>query len=43
MGELGGHEVFINREGVETYPLPTEVYGSVGYTQVELSAPYTRR
>lgn len=43
VGELGGHEVFINGEGVETYPLPTQVYRSVGYTQVELSAPYTRR
>lgn len=43
VGELGGHEVYINGEGVETYPLPTQVYESVGYTQVELSAPYVRR
>lgn len=43
VGELGGHEVYINGEYVETYPLPTQVYKSVGYTQIELSAPYTRR
>lgn len=43
VGELGGHEVYINGEFVEIYPLPTAVYESVGYTQVELSAPYTRR
>ena len=43
VGQLGGHEVYINGEFVEIYPLPTAVYESVGYTQVELSAPYTRR
>lgn len=40
--DLGGHEVFINGEYVEIYPLPTQVYKSVGYRQVELSAPHVR-
>ncbi|MBE3000162.1 GNAT family N-acetyltransferase [Nocardiopsis sp. HNM0947] len=40
--DLGGHEVFINGEYVEIYPLPTQVYRSVGYRQVELSALWAR-
>ncbi|WP_017614904.1 GNAT family N-acetyltransferase [Nocardiopsis salina] len=40
--DLGGHEVFINGEYVEVYPLPTQVYTSVGYRQVELSVPWAR-